>query len=114
MEFNKSTIKSLDTTYDTIDGRITITLAELRSDINKIHETSDTTAIQIFVYVIMWDAHSSKVYHRCWNCSLSHTPITKPAANVLTDYRTHKTPRLLRRMPSAPLEDDPAEPPADV
>ena len=52
LKFNKSTIKSLDATYDTIDGHVTTTLKELRTDIDKIHETTDTTIMQILTYVI--------------------------------------------------------------
>ena len=52
LKFNKSTITSLDATYDTIDGHVTTTLKELRTDIDKIHETTDTTIMQILTYVI--------------------------------------------------------------
>ena len=52
LKFNKSTIKSLDATYDTIDGHVTTTLKELRTDIDKIHETTETTIMQILTYVI--------------------------------------------------------------
>ena len=112
LKFNKSTIKSLDATYDTIDSRMSTTLSKLRSDINKIHETSDTTTIQIFVYVIGTLTVLNSI-------TLLGVVLYLTRRLPKQQQMSLQTTKCIELHDScvecqAPLADDPTEPPAEV
>lgn len=53
LTFNNTTIQSLEETSEKLDGRLATNLKQIRMNIDKIHETSNTTTFQIITYVTM-------------------------------------------------------------
>lgn len=66
LTFNKSTIKSLDETYEKLVGQLAANLKEIRVRIDKIHAISDTTTqVPHIRYVGFFNTkrHSTDVHH---------------------------------------------------